>query len=78
MPWPTACRVIFSHSECITLGYLDDPTGTRAVIDDEGWLHTGDIGVLGEDGYLLVSTARRTCSLSAGSTLIPPRSSGFS
>jgi acyl-CoA synthetase (AMP-forming)/AMP-acid ligase II len=33
-------------------GYLDDPDQTAAAIDTEGWLHTGDIGVMDERGYL--------------------------
>ena len=35
-------------------GYLNNPDATRAMIDDEGWLHTGDIGRADEDGYLYV------------------------
>jgi acyl-CoA synthetase (AMP-forming)/AMP-acid ligase II len=31
-------------------GYLGRPDATAAMIDDEGWLHTGDIGYAGEDG----------------------------
>jgi fatty-acyl-CoA synthase len=33
------------------LGYWDDPETTAKVIDSEGWLRTGDIGVFDEDGY---------------------------
>lgn len=33
-------------------GYLGNPDATAATIDDEGWLHTGDIGVADEDGCL--------------------------
>ena len=35
-------------------GYLNNPEATRAMIDDEGWLHSGDIGRADEDGYLYV------------------------
>ena len=34
--------------------YFDDPEGTRAAIDPEGWLRTGDVGFLGNDGYLRI------------------------
>ena len=36
-------------------GYLDDPEQTAAAIDIDGWLHTGDIGVMDERGYLQIT-----------------------
>ena len=36
-------------------GYLDDPAGTAAAVDAEGWLHTGDVGVLDDRGYLRIT-----------------------
>ena len=38
----------------VMLGYLKDPEQTGRTVDADGWLHTGDIGVLEEDGYLKV------------------------
>ncbi|RMH02474.1 MAG: 4-coumarate--CoA ligase family protein [Chloroflexi bacterium] len=35
-------------------GYLNRPDATAATIDSEGWLHTGDIGYVDEDGYFYV------------------------
>ncbi len=38
----------------IMKGYLNNPEVTRRVLDEEGWLHTGDIGYEDRDGYIYV------------------------
>lgn len=44
---------ILSRGPDLCLGYTDDALTARA-FDDEGWYHTGDIGVLDDDGYLTI------------------------
>jgi fatty-acyl-CoA synthase len=37
---------------CITKGYFADPEKTAEALDNQGWFRSGDLGVIGEDGYL--------------------------
>jgi len=39
----------------LMLGYLDDPEATKAAVDADGWLHTGDAGRLDAAGYLTIT-----------------------
>jgi len=39
---------------CVMQGYFEEPEQTAATIDADGWLHTGDVGCIGEDGTLRI------------------------
>jgi HIP---CoA ligase len=39
----------------VMAGYFDDPVATAETIDSEGWLHTGDIGVIDEHGNVRIT-----------------------
>ncbi|MEM7563781.1 MAG: class I adenylate-forming enzyme family protein [Pseudomonadota bacterium] len=55
----------------IMLGYWNDPVATREVIDDQGKLHTGDIGYFDSDGDLFLIGRQSAMIKSAGERIIP-------
>ncbi|HEY3095974.1 MAG TPA: FadD3 family acyl-CoA ligase [Acidimicrobiia bacterium] len=52
-------------------GYLDEPEETAATIDDEGWLHTGDVGVMDERGYLRITDRTKDMFIVGGFNAYP-------
>jgi acyl-CoA synthetase (AMP-forming)/AMP-acid ligase II len=55
----------------VMLGYFEDPEATRAAIDEEGWLRTGDIGVLGSDGNLRITDRKKDMYIVGGFNAYP-------
>jgi acyl-CoA synthetase (AMP-forming)/AMP-acid ligase II len=55
----------------IMKGYLDDPVATAEAIDTAGWLHTGDVGVLDEAGYLRITDRKKDMYITGGFNCYP-------
>ncbi|MGV0723099.1 AMP-binding protein [Mycolicibacterium elephantis] len=59
---------ILSRGPDLCLGYTDDEL-TRRAFDDDGWYHTGDIGVLDEDGYLTITGRKADVIIRGGENI---------
>jgi long-chain acyl-CoA synthetase len=56
----------------VMIGYYDDPELTKSAFDDEGWFHTGDIGYIEEDKFLMVTDRKKEIfKLSNGKFIAP-------
>lgn len=56
----------------VMLGYYKNPAATEAVLDAEGWLHTGDMGTLSHDNTIFIRGRYKTMILSANGQNIYP------
>lgn len=59
------------RGDYVMLGYLDDPEATSTAIDADGWLHTGDVGVLDADGNLSITDRLKDMYISGGFNVYP-------
>ncbi|MFE5289464.1 FadD3 family acyl-CoA ligase [Nocardia sp. NPDC056611] len=59
------------RSDQVMRGYLDDPQATAATIDPDGWLHTGDVAVIDERGYMKVTDRLKDMYISGGFNVYP-------
>jgi HIP---CoA ligase len=52
-------------------GYFDDPAATAEAVDSQGWLHTGDIGVLDDAGFLRITDRKKDMFIVGGFNCYP-------
>jgi long-chain acyl-CoA synthetase len=53
-------------------GYRDDPERTRESVDDDGWMHSGDIATIDEDGYYRIVDRKKEIIINSAGKNIPP------
>ena len=63
---------ILVHGENVMMGYYKNEEATKAVLDEDGWLHTGDMGVMDDDGTIFIKGRCKTMILTGSGQNIYP------
>jgi long-chain acyl-CoA synthetase len=59
--------------ETIFAGYHKDERATREILDDEGWLHSGDIATIDGDGFVTITDRKKDILVTSGGKNVAPQ-----
>jgi long-chain acyl-CoA synthetase len=63
---------ILVKGDMVFQGYWNNEAATKAMIDADGWLHTGDVGVLDDEGFLTITGRKKDLIITAGGKNVAP------
>jgi long-subunit acyl-CoA synthetase (AMP-forming) len=63
---------LLMRSEVVMLGYRNQDEKTREALDDEGWLHTGDIAQIDDDGFVKIVDRKKELIINAAGKNMSP------
>ncbi|HMK70268.1 MAG TPA: long-chain fatty acid--CoA ligase [Xanthobacteraceae bacterium] len=63
---------ILIRGDIVFMGYLNQPARTAETIDRDGWLHTGDVGLIDNEGYVRITDRMKDIIITAGGKNITP------
>jgi long-chain acyl-CoA synthetase len=63
---------IILRGENVMVGYYKNPEATAEIIDSEGWMHTGDLGLIDKDGFIFIKGRSKSLILGSNGKNIYP------
>lgn len=68
---PGEAGEVLIRDDKLLIEYLDNPEATRATLDAEGWLHSGDVGMFDDQGYLKITDRLKDMYIVGGFNVYP-------